>query len=74
MLRCLVLEMALKQGVGRLQVKSEGRRKSKSRTRNGGNISSIRHHHCKKEGHTRRFCPERQEKGNNLDRLSRSGK
>lgn len=45
-----------------------GRKKSKSRMQNDGKKPSIRFYHCKKEGHTRRFCSERQKKANNLDK------
>jgi len=36
---------------------------------NGGNTSSIKSYHCKKECHTKRFSPDRQKKANNLDRF-----
>jgi len=47
-----------------------GRRRSK----NDRNASSIRYYHYKKEEHIRRFCPERQRKATNLNRLTRFGK
>jgi len=31
-------------------------------------------YHCKKEGHTRKYCPQRQKKAKNLDRPFRSSK
>ena len=45
--------------------KAEGKR-SKSQTRSGSNVPNIRCYHYKREGHTRRFCPDRQ-KGNMQD-------
>ena len=51
--------------------KTEGKR-SKSQTRFGSNVLNIRCYHCKREGHTRRFCPNRQ-KGNKQDRSKEPG-
>jgi len=60
---------------GRLSTNNRGgRRRSKLRSKNGGNTSFIRCYYCKKEGHITRFYPERQEKAINLDRLSQSSK
>ena len=35
------------------------RKRSKSQTRSRSNVPNIRCYHCKREGHTRRFCPDR---------------
>ena len=51
--------------------KAEGKR-SKSQARSGSNVPNIRCYHYKREGHTRRFCPDRQ-KGNRQDRSKEPG-
>jgi len=47
-----------------------GRRRSKSRIKNGGNVSSIRCYHYKKKEYTKRICLERKKKATNLGRAN----
>jgi len=51
-----------------------GKRRSKLRTKNGGNKLSIKCNHCNKEEHTKKLYPKRQKKTTNLGRLFGSGK
>lgn len=48
------------------------KKKSKPQSENSGNVPNIRCYHCKKEGHTQRFCPERQN-GYNSHRSKEGG-
>jgi len=73
-LRHVVLEMTLTSGRLSTNDNRGGRRRSKLGKKNGGNTSSIRCYHSKKERHTKRFCPKRQNKATNLDRSFGSSK